>query len=217
MLQRTTPKESSASRVLNRVAAHPLAQHYGTLLHNVCGRDASAPSRTTIGVTSVHLGAGATTVTMNLGWRSAGEGASTLVVDLDLKRQDLTRRLRGKAKTCGFLEYLHSEVDLNDCLQETEDDHLQLLSSGKGSGLVAPEVVQHVILELSERFDLVLFDLPPVAEGGLLQTLGQYFAGTLLVLEADQESRRELLEAKRKLAEMGVKVTGAVWNKQKVV
>jgi len=215
MLQSTTTKESRPASVSKQVAAHPMAQHYGTLLHTLRGRNLSTEQRSAIGVTSVQAGAGATTVAQNLGWRAAVEGTSTLVVDLDMNRRDLTRRLHGKRKTPGFLEFLHSEADLIDCLQETEDDQLHLLSCGKGSGLVAPDVAQHVMNELTTRFDLVIFDLPPVSEVGMWQAFGPHLDGVLLVLEAEREDQRAILDAKRQMSDAGIKITGAVWNKQR--
>ena len=215
MLQPTQTKETRTSSVSKQVAAHPMAQHYGTLLHTLRGRDLASQQRSTIGVTSVQSGAGATTVAQNLGWRSASEGTSTLVVDLDLNRRDLTRRLRGKRKTPGFLEFLQSEADLIDCLQETADDHLQLLGSGSGNGIVAPDVAQHVMKELTTRFELVIFDLPPVTEVGLWQAFGPHLDAVLLVLEAEREDQRAILNAKRHLTDAGIQITGAVWNKQR--
>ena len=193
-----------------------MAQHYGSLLQTLRGRDLATGQRSTIGVTSVHSGAGATTVAQNLGWRAASEEASTLVVDLDFSRRDLTRRFGGQRKTPGFLEFLESEVDLDDCLQATEDQYLPLLSGGEGNGLASPNVTQHVLAELEARFDLVIFDLPPVSEVGLWQAFGPHFDAMLLVLEAEREDQRTVLDAKRQLQDAGIEITGAVWNKQRI-
>lgn len=215
MLHPTTTTETQPSSVSKQVASHPMAQHYGTLLHSLRGRDRCNGQRSTIGVTSVRSGAGATTISENLGWRAASEGTSTLVVDLDLNRRDLTRRLRGRRKAPGFLEFLQSEADLIDCLQETDDDQLHLLSGGEGNGVVAPDVAQHVINELTTRFELVIFDLPPVSEVGMWQAFGPHLDAVMLVLEAEREDRRAIVDAKRHLSEAGIEITGAVWNKQR--
>jgi len=99
VLQPAAATEStSTSPLLKNVAAHPLAQQYGTLLHALCGRDEQ--QKTAAGVTSIQRGAGATTVTLNLAWRAASEGTTVLVVDLDTEGRDLTRRLRGRSR-CG--------------------------------------------------------------------------------------------------------------------
>jgi len=215
VLQPAAATEStSTSPLLKNVAAHPLAQQYGTLLHALCGRDEQ--QKTAAGVTSIQRGAGATTVTLNLAWRAASEGTTVLVVDLDTEGRDLTRRLRGRKKSPGFFDFLQSQADLDDCLQETGDEHMQLLSGGKGSGLVSPEIARHVLAELSRHYDLVLFDMPPAAEPGPWQEFAPYLDGVLLVLEAEREDQRELLNTKRRLAEIGVEITGAVWNKYRV-
>lgn len=213
MLQTKANSESRPSPIASHVAAHPLSQHYGSLLHSLRGSGLDTNLRSTIGVTAVQAGAGATTVTLNLGWRAASEGLSVLLVDLDFSRADLTRRLRGARKSPGFVEYLQSKADLDDCVQSTKDE-VHFLSPGRGTGLVAPEVARQVLTELVNRYDLVLFDLPPACECGLWQSFPPYFDATLLVLEADREDRRELLKAKRHLGDLGVEITGAVWNKQ---
>lgn len=215
MLQPTATVEStSPSPLAKRVAAHPLAQQYGTLLHTLCGRQQQA-QRKSVGVTSIQRGAGATTVTLNLAYRAASEGTTVLVVDLDTVGREATRRLRGRRKSPGFLDFLESHADLDDCLQTTADEHLQLLASGSGNGLVPPEVAQHVLGELTRHHDLVLFDLPPAAEPGPWQEFASHLDGVLLVLEAGREDQRRLLDTKRRLSEIGVEITGAVWNKER--
>jgi capsular exopolysaccharide synthesis family protein len=193
-----------------------MAQYYGSLLRAVRGPESAVPTHLSVGVTAVQAGAGASTVTLNLGWRAASEKTSTLLVDLDQKRNDLTRLLNGNPRSAGLMEFLQSEVDLVDCLQETSDEHLQLLGFGSGDGLIAPGIVTHVLQELTTRFELVLFDLPPVSEVGLWQSFAPSFDAVLLVLEAEREDRRQLQEAKRQLSSAGIEITGAVWNKQRV-
>ncbi len=215
MLQTKVNNESSLSPLASRVAAHPLSQHYGSLLNTVRGGTSlEANLRSTIGVTALQVGAGATTVTLNLACRAASEGMSVLVVDLDYSRGDLARRLGGGRKSPGFIDYLQSQVDLVDCVQNTNDENLHFLSGGRGSTLVAPDIARHVMTELADHYDLVLFDLPPVSDCGLWEAFARYFDATLLVLEADCEDRRDLVKAQRRLAELGATITGAIWNKQ---
>ena len=215
MLQTTANKESSLSPLATRIAAHPLAQHYGSLLNTVRGGTTLESNlRSTIGLTAIQVGAGATTVTLNLACRAACEGISVLVVDLDYARGDLARRLRGGRKAPGFIDYLQSRVDLVDCVQETDDENLHFLSGGQGSTLVAPDIARHVLAELADHYQLVLFDLPPVSDCGIWEAFARYFDATLLVLQADCEDRKELQKAQRRLTELGATITGAVWNKQ---
>ncbi len=215
MLQSTAKPESKPSPELSRVARHPLAEHYGSLLRSARGRDERDTPRTMIGLTSVRSGAGVTTVTLNLAWRAVSESLNVLVVDLNRSRQDLIVQLGGRRKAPGFLDYVHAETDLADCLQETHSDRLQMMACGRTSGSVSPDMARHVLNELSERFDLILFDLPPASEAGPWQAFAPSLEAVLLVLEADREDRRELSETRRRLAEAGIEITGAVWNKHR--
>lgn len=214
MLQSTSKTQSKTSPELSRVARHPLAEHYGSLLRSVRGRDDHR--KTLVGLTAVHSGVGVTTVTLNLAWRAVSESQNVLVVDFNRARQDLIVQLGGRRKAPGFLDYVHAETDLVDCLQETHNDKLKMMTCGRTNGLVAPEVAQHVLQDLADQFDLVLFDLPPASEVGPWQAFAPYLETVLLVLEADRENRRELNETKRRLAEAGIEISGAVWNKQRV-
>lgn len=218
MLQPRAVAESLPNSPLARqVAEHPLGQSYGTLLHSLLDGRADKPQQcSAVGITSVRRGGGATTVALNLAWRAASEGVNVLVVDLDTVARTSSRRLNGRKSNPGFFDFLQSRNDLDECLQETDDEHLHFLNSGSGNGVVSPDMARHVLGELTRRYDLVLFDLPPVLEPGPWQEFAPYLDAALLVLEAGREDRRQVLEAKRRSVEIGFEISGAIWNKQRI-
>lgn len=213
MLKNSTEQVGNTKH--QRIAKSPLCEIYGTLLRQVRQRGMDHGYRKSLGVTSVTLGAGVTTVTESLAMRAASEAMSVLVVDLEPTRQALTRRLGGRRRTLGFLDFIHCDAELDDCLLQTDDELLQLMTVGRTPGPLAPEVISNGLSVLMERFDLVLFDFPAVGNGGLWRTVAPHLDGVLLVLEAEREDRAEIVHAKRRLEEAGIELTGAVWNKQR--
>jgi Mrp family chromosome partitioning ATPase len=70
-----------------------------------------------------------------------------------------------------------------------------------------------VVAELSQRFDLVLIDSPPVLPVADAMILSGYVDGVLLVVAAGQTRRAELRRTVDKLGQAGAPVVGAVLNK----
>jgi Mrp family chromosome partitioning ATPase len=70
-----------------------------------------------------------------------------------------------------------------------------------------------VVAELSQRFDLVLIDSPPVLPVADAMILSSYVDGVLIVVSAGQTRRGELRRTAEKLAQAGGPVVGTVLNK----
>ncbi len=70
-----------------------------------------------------------------------------------------------------------------------------------------------VVGELSQRFDLVLIDSPPVLPVADALILSSYADAVLLVVAAGETRRGELRRTMEKLAQAGAPVVGAVLNK----
>jgi len=79
--------------------------------------------------------------------------------------------------------------------------------------LLASQRMRAVLAELSQRFDLVLIDSPPVLPVADAMILSSYADGVLLVVASGQTRRGELRRTTEKLAQAGAPVVGCVLNK----
>jgi tyrosine-protein kinase Etk/Wzc len=80
------------------------------------------------------------------------------------------------------------------------------------SELLHHERLDELIAMASERYDMILFDTPPMLAVTDAALIGSKVGNTLLVCRFDKTSRREIEHATERLARDGAKVTGAVLN-----
>ena len=99
---------------------------------------------------------------------------------------------------------------------KVENTNMHLLLAGSTppnpSELLASDKMKKVIDELSEQYDYIIYDTPPVLLVADAATLGKYIDGTLLVVSHDNVEKSLVLKAKKNLDSAGVKILGAVYS-----
>jgi Mrp family chromosome partitioning ATPase/capsular polysaccharide biosynthesis protein len=94
--------------------------------------------------------------------------------------------------------------------------HLRLLSGGKhelAAGLIARGRLQQLFTQLSQDADYVLVDTFPVSTVADASAIAAAADGVILVIDLPQARRRELLSAKRQLANAHANLIGIVVNR----
>jgi Mrp family chromosome partitioning ATPase len=97
--------------------------------------------------------------------------------------------------------------------------HLRLLTGGRHAlpaGLIARERLRHLFHELRQDADYVLVDTVPVSTVADASAVAAAADGVLLVVDLARARRRELLTAKRQLANARANVLGIVINRSGV-
>lgn len=172
----------------------------------------------TLGLTGSARGEGVTTVAAHLAAAAAASGhGEVLLVDANLWHPAAARLFRCRPWP-GLADALHDGLRLADYLQPTETPNLCLLAAGRnGRGptdaYLSPGL-PHLVDRLRERFDLVVFDLPPVGRDGSAVQLARRLDGVLLVLEAGRARCEMAARAKQALARSNAPLLGAVLNKR---
>ncbi|MDT2612640.1 CpsD/CapB family tyrosine-protein kinase [Enterococcus dongliensis] len=104
-------------------------------------------------------------------------------------------------------------------LIETEIENLYLLPSGptppNPSELLRSMRMQKLVDRLTDSFDLVIFDMPPVVPVTDAQIMATYVDGTILVVRERVTEMRTILEAKKLLDTVRAKIIGVVYNGKK--
>jgi Mrp family chromosome partitioning ATPase len=97
-------------------------------------------------------------------------------------------------------------------------DNLWLLTSGfhtlDPESLLSTDRLKLRLNELSEEFDYVLIDTPPLNEFADAISVGQLADGVVLVLEANVTRRETTQKSKEALESASVNLLGAVLNKR---
>lgn len=153
-------------------------------------------------VTSAMPGEGKTFAAINLAMSIANEiDKSVLLVDADVIRPDLLRRL-GVEADIGLLDLLtNPALSLDDVVLETNVPKLSLLPAGKRSNysteLLASEAMEELLLSLAKDSSgrIVVFDAPPLLVTTEAKVLAMRVGQVVLIVEAGGTHRREVEQA----------------------
>lgn len=121
-----------------------------------------------IQVISLNPGSGKTFVTINLGICIATSEQRVLVIDLDLRKGELTKRLEISRKLPGVSNYLSNNTITEEELIHTINTPLttfDMIPSGilppNPAELLKSKRLEKLISSLKEKYDYILFDNPP--------------------------------------------------------
>ena len=115
-------------------------------------------------VTSPEKGDGKSTVSANLAKSLALAGKNVIIIDADLRRPSLHRKL-GTINGIGLVDIIVGENRLIDALIDIEKK-LYAITSGKTTTnpaeLLMSKRVANIIDELKQKFDYIIIDTPPI-------------------------------------------------------
>jgi capsular exopolysaccharide synthesis family protein len=120
-----------------------------------------------IGITSTTSGEGKTSVSANLARAIAAIGdKKVILIDGDLRKCDMTvaHKLYGKPGMTNFLEEKEKRIDA--ILKNSKWSNLYIIPSGRktqhSSELLTKSIFKNLLKFLSDQFDLIVIDLPPI-------------------------------------------------------
>jgi succinoglycan biosynthesis transport protein ExoP len=200
--------------------AEPLSRFAESLRSIKTSIDLAAITRSVkfIGMLSALPNEGKSTVSANLAGLFANSGAKTLLVDCDLRNPGLSQRLAPNARS-GLLQMLQATITLDAALWTDPDTGLKLLPAGVTERLTnSPDLVgsgrmQAVLSSLSERFDYVIIDLPPLGATVDARAISPFIDCFIMVVEWGKTRYDVLDEALASIAMAREKVLGIVLNK----
>lgn len=158
---------------------------------------------------------GKSTTAVNLAKAAAVMGQRVLLVDADLRLPQIHARLQ-LPNAAGLSEILGQQTPWQDFLQSTLDENLQVLPAGSVPTdpvrLLSSAAMRELMHELSDAFDLVIYDMPPLlgfTDSGLVAA---HTDGMVMVVGLGTTTRVELKQALDSLEVMPVQVLGIVAN-----
>ncbi|MEP9324811.1 polysaccharide biosynthesis tyrosine autokinase [Paraburkholderia phymatum] len=175
---------------------------------------AVAPNKILL-VTGATPGTGKSFVSANLAVLASETGKRVLLIDADMRRGVLASHF-GLPASNGLAELLAGHIMPLHAIQPTCIDGMSLLATGlyppNPSALLATQRMRNLLQVVSEQFDLVIVDTPPVLAVTDANILAAHAGATLLVLRPNVQTQSELEETLRRLDRAGANLIGAVFN-----
>ena len=175
---------------------------------------AGNPPKTVL-VTSGQPGEGKTTTVVNTAISLAQLGASVLIIDCDLRKPS-THKIFGVDSGKGLSTYLSRDIEIDGMIHKLQIPNLSLLPCGpippNPAELISSERMKDLLKTLSERYDHILIDSPPLIHVTDPVILSSLVDGVILVVHGGKSSRAVAQRARQELASVGAKVFGVVLN-----
>ena len=169
----------------------------------------------TILITGSSTGEGKTTVATNLAISMAQKGNKTLIVDNDLRRPNLHRVLNVE-KFQGLSEYLTDSLSLDVIIKDADIENLNVITSGQippnPSEIISSAKMDEFINEVKERFDVIIFDAPPITSITDSIILADKLDTSIQVIRSGKEFIPVAKNAKERLTLAKAKHLGAILN-----
>lgn len=185
-----------------------------TLLANIRFMSVDNPIRTVV-ITSSVPNEGKTFVAMNLAVAMATSGASTLLVECDMRRRSIANSIGAHAKH-GIYAVVSGSVPLEEAMVATRARNLYFLDSEpqipNPSDFVNSKRFAKFMNEASKMFDYVVFDTPPVGTFIDAAVIGSKTDATFMVVRENFAKRDEVAAAAKQLQNAGCNLAGVVMN-----
>ncbi|MFZ3117090.1 MAG: polysaccharide biosynthesis tyrosine autokinase [Variovorax sp.] len=170
-------------------------------------------------ITGATPGLGKSFVSANFAALMAAAGKRTLLIDADLRRGH-AHQYFGLQRHGGLSELIAGSLTVQQTVHRQVVPDLDFLATGQlppnPSELLVSESFKATLERLSELYDLVVIDTPPVLVAADTMTVAMHAGTVLLVARADQSTMGELKESVRRLSLGGRAATGVLLNAMNV-
>ena len=199
------------SYILNQPRS-AITESFHALYTSIRFSTVGAPPRTVLIASSLPL-EGKTTIALCLARLWALTGQQVLIVDADLRTPRIHSTL-GIKREPGLIEILDDEVSLDDAIRTDEASGARVICAGRPvtnpNYYINSERLDVLLDQLANRFDLVIFDSPPVMAVTDSRVLATKVDSTVYIAKW-ASTRREIVKYGIKMiASAGGRVNGVV-------
>jgi capsular exopolysaccharide synthesis family protein len=172
-------------------------------------------SRGAFVVVSGGAGEGKSTTIFNLAYVCAQRGEKVLLVDSDLRRP-VQHKILDMDNRFGLTNVLLRDVPVEETIKPTSVPNLHFLPSGRlprtSLGLLESKRIQELVSNLRSRYDVILFDCPPVIGISDASIISSAVDGAIMVCQYRKYPRDMAIRAKQLMDSTGAKMLGVVLN-----
>jgi len=192
----------------------PIAESYRHLRTNIRFLQTDTPVRCFV-VTSANPNEGKTTTVCNLAVSLAQAEKKVLLVNADLRRS-MVQHLFGLKNEIGLTNLLTGSASLEEVLHRQVLPNLDIINSGSvphnPSEILGSKKMKEFIRLMKEKYDMILFDTPPLLAVTDAAALATETDGVLIVASAGMTKANDLKSVAEFLLNIGVNMFGVVLN-----
>lgn len=190
------------------------AEAFKTLRTNLSFASISKQHKKII-ITSAIPNEGKSTVAINLALTLAESGEKVLLIDCDLRNPTLRRLLRIRTEfKSGLTSVLTGNTPVDECIIRHPKLKCDVLLSGtrppNPAELLSSPQMNQLLNQLSENYDYIICDTPPVSIVTDAAALSRFCDGVILVVRQKASTRDQVHAAKRNLDAVQANIIGSI-------
>ncbi len=207
-------KSISSQIVTHDYSPTPVGEAYRSLRTSILFSKTFGPVKSMV-ISSVAPGEGKSFTAANLAITLAQQKSRTLLIDADFRRGVMHNSFNCPKKP-GLTNYLTGVASLESVLNETYIPNLTLITCGSmipnPSELLGSDKMQKFIEGITQRYDFVIFDTPPLFAASDAVILGTLVDGVSLVIRAGMTKRDDVQRKMELFQNVRAKVIGVILN-----
>lgn len=155
---------------------------------------------------------------VNMATVLAAAGKRVLLVDADLRKPTLHKRLNLNNSE-GLSNYLTGQSDLSEVVQAIDIDNVFVVTAGPLSpnptDLLSSDNM-HMLMSLApSEYDIVIVDSPPVMGLADALVIANRVSATIMIVAHNQSKKRAIVDAFRRLQQAQANIIGTIFTKAK--
>lgn len=211
-------REIDIKNKIGRELDFAASEAYKQLRTNIEFTLADSENCRVFGVTSSVPHEGKSLTTLNLAISFSDMKKRTLLIECDMRKPVLEKYFKLE-KSVGLADVLAGFASLRDCLRKApEYPNFYMISAGSippnPAELLSSNRMEEMMKKLSEQFDVIILDLPPVTVVADATIVSKVTQGMLIVVRDDYVEKADLAETIRQFKMANVKILGLVYNAQ---
>jgi len=191
-----------------------ITESYRSLRTNLTFVSPDKPLKTIV-LTSAGPSEGKSLTISNLATAYAQMGKKTLLVDADLRRP-VIHHIFNCEREPGFTDLFGENPDFNRIIHSTDKENLYIVPAGvftpNPAELIGSNRMTQIIEKLSETFDIIFFDSPPIVAVTDSTLLGTKTDGILIIIKSNHTEREIASRAINMLKNVNIRILGTVLN-----
>lgn len=204
--------------IVEREPKSTVSEQFRTIRTNITYSSIDKPLKSVL-FTSAMPNAGKSTVAANVAIAYAQAGKKTLLIDADLRRPT-THYTFEMLNTSGLSTAIIGALSINKVAKESNIENLDVITSGpvppNPSELLSSNKMSLFMENISNQYDMVLIDSPPLLAVTDAQVLSQLAEGTILVTNLENNNKDSISQAKNLLEKVDANIIGVVLNNKEI-